>query len=86
MKEFLSVLPFVLMSLCSFGIIETGQFFSVLPPPPPAPDCLVCLVVKASASRAKVPGSNPYYVGFFSGLSLSSDLQIGTPVATLPGA
>ena len=37
------------------------------------------LVVKASASRAADPG-------FDSGSSQTSDLKIGTPVATLPGA
>ena len=40
---------------------------------------------KASASRAKVPGSNPACAGIFSGLSHTCDLNIGTPVATLPG-
>ena len=38
-------------------------------------DPLVCLVVKASASRAEDPESNH-----------TSDLNIGTPVATLRGA
>ena len=47
---------------------------------------LVGLVVKASASRAKVPGSNPASAGIFSGSSHTSDSKIGTPVATPPGA
>ena len=34
----------------------------------------------------KVPGSNPAGAGIFSGSSHTSDLKIGTPVATLPGA
>ena len=34
----------------------------------------------------KVPGSNPACAGIFSGPSHTSDLNIGTPVATLPGA
>ena len=34
----------------------------------------------------KVPGSNPDCAGIFSGSSHTSDLKIGTPVATLPGA
>ena len=34
----------------------------------------------------KVPGSNPACDGIFSGSSHTSDLKIGTPVATLPGA
>ena len=33
----------------------------------------------------KVPGSNPACAGIFSGSSHTSDLNIGTPVATLPG-
>ena len=48
---------------------------------------LVGLVVKASASRAEDPGFRiPLATGFFSGSSHTSDLKIGTPVATLPGA
>ena len=34
----------------------------------------------------KVPGSNPACAGIFSGSSHTSDLNIGTPLATLPGA
>ena len=33
-----------------------------------------------------LPGSNPASAGIFSGSSHTSDLNIGTPVATLPGA
>ena len=47
---------------------------------------LVGLVVKASARERKVPGSNPACAGIFSGSSHTIDLNIGTPVATLPGA
>ena len=47
--------------------------------------CLVGLVVKASASRAKDPGFFTC-AGIFFRLSHTSDLEIGTPVATLPGA
>ena len=36
--------------------------------------------------QRKVPGSNPACAGIFSGSSHTSDLKIGTPVATLPGA
>ena len=32
-----------------------------------------------------IPGSNPACAGIFSGSSHTSDLKIGTPVATLPG-
>ena len=34
----------------------------------------------------KIPGLNPACAGIFSGSSYTSDLKIGTPVATLPGA
>ena len=34
----------------------------------------------------KIPGSNPSCAGVFTGSSHTSDLKIGTPVATLPGA
>ena len=33
-----------------------------------------------------MPGSNPACAGMFSGSSHTSDLKIGTSVATLPGA
>ena len=49
-------------------------------------DCLVGQVVKASASGAEDPRSNPACDRIFSGSSHPSDLKIGTPVATLPGA
>ena len=50
-------------------------------------DYLVGLVVKASASRAEDTGfESPLRRDFFSGSSHTSDLKIGTPVATLPGA
>ena len=43
-------------------------------------------MVKASASRAEDPGFESQLRGIFAGLSHTSDLKIGTPVATLPGA
>ena len=50
-------------------------------------DRLVGPVVKASASRAEDPWlDSRLRYGDFSGLSHTSDLKIGTPVATLPGA
>ena len=36
--------------------------------------------------QRKIPGSNPACAGTLSGSSHTSDLNIGTPVATLPGA
>ena len=52
----------------------------------PTFDRLVGLVVRRPPREWKVPGSNPACAGIFSGLSHTSDLKIGTPVATLPGA
>ena len=49
-------------------------------------DRLVGLVVRRLPRERKVPGSNPACTGIFSGSSHTSDLNIGTPVATLPGA
>ena len=47
-------------------------------------DRLVGLVVRRPPRERKVPGSNPACAGIFSGSSHTSDLNIGTPVATLP--
>ena len=49
-------------------------------------DRLVGLVVRLPPRERKVPGSNPACVEIFSGSSHTSDLKIGTPMATLPGA
>ena len=49
-------------------------------------DRLVGLVVKASASKAEDPEFESCLRRDFSGSSHTSDLKIGTPVATLPGA
>ena len=43
-------------------------------------------MVKASASTAEGPGFESRLRRDFSGSSQTSDLEIGTPVATLPGA
>ena len=43
-------------------------------------------MVRCPPRERKVPGSNPACAGIFSGSSHTSDLNIGTPVATLPGA
>ena len=47
---------------------------------------LARLVVKASASGAEDPVFESRLQRDFSGSSHTSDFQIGTPVATLPGA
>ena len=49
-------------------------------------DHLGGLVVKVSASRVEDPGFESRLRQNFSGSSHTSDLKIGTPVATLPGA
>ena len=48
-------------------------------------DRLVGLVVRRPPRERKIPGSNLACAWMFSGSSHTSDLQIGTPVATLPG-
>ena len=52
----------------------------------PASNHLAGLVVKASASGAEDPGFKSRLRRDFSGSNHTSDLKIGTPVATLPGA
>ena len=47
---------------------------------------LVGLVVNVSASGAEDPGSNSACAEILPGSSHTSDLKIGTPVATLGGA
>ena len=47
---------------------------------------LVGLVVRRPPRERKVPGSNPACDGIFSRSSHTSDLNIGTSVAALPGA
>ena len=47
---------------------------------------LVGLAVRRLPRERKVPGSNPACAGIFSGSSHTCDLNIGTPVATLPDA
>ena len=49
-------------------------------------DLLVGQVVRRPPRERKIPGSNPACTGIFSGSSHTSDLKIGTPVATLLGA
>ena len=48
-------------------------------------DHLIGLVVKAPTLRAEDPGFKSCLQQDFSGSSHTSDLKIGTPVATLPG-
>ena len=46
---------------------------------------LAGLVVRHPPREWKIPGSNSACAGIFSGSSHTSDLEIGTPVANLPG-
>ena len=52
----------------------------------PLLDRLIGLVVKTPARERKISGSNPACAEIFPGSSHTSDLKIGTPVVTLPGA
>ena len=47
---------------------------------------LAGLVLRRLSRERKILGANPACVGIFSGSSHTSDLKIGTPVATLPDA
>ena len=47
---------------------------------------LIGLVVGRPPPERKIPGSNAACAGIFSGSSHTSDLKMGSPVATLPGA
>ena len=46
----------------------------------------LALWLRRPPPERKIPGSIPRSDGIFSGSSHTSDLKIGTPVATLPGA
>ena len=56
------------------------------PPTPTASTASLAYWLRRPPRERKVPGSNPACAGIFSGSSHTSDLKIGTPVATLPGA
>ena len=60
------------LCLCMFSLVSA--FVSLL-------SLYICFIQSVS-----VPGSNPTCARIFSGSSHTSDLKIGTPVATLPGA
>ena len=47
---------------------------------------LIGQVARRSPREWKVPSSNPACIGIFLGSSHTSNLKIGSPVATLPGA
>ena len=80
---FWSPLPLGSESLTSEMFTLLHLFRNDLPIPLCPLHRLVGLVVP---QEHKIPGSNPVCAGNFSGSSHTSDLKIGTPVATLPGA
>ena len=63
------------------SVSPAPNILSILPSP-----CLVGVVVRHLPRERKILGWNPACAGIFSGSSHTSDLKIGTPVATLPGA
>ena len=67
-------------------IISTQATLSTHSLPLPPLDRLVGLVVRRPPRERKILGSNPACAGIFSGSSHTCDLNIGTPVATLPGS
>ena len=70
---------------CKYSVVPNSTTFSVSIS---VYGChhLVGIVVKVSASRAEVLRFESRLRQDFSGSSHVSDLEIGTPVATLPGA
>ena len=55
-------------------------------PPLGTSNVFLSFAIPVRTVQREVPGSNPASAGIFSGSSHTSDLKIGTPVATLPGA
>ena len=65
--------------LSPFSLLICHAVYSARPPRWPSG-------IRRPPRERKIPGSNPACAGIFSGSSHTSDLKIGTPVATLPGA
>ena len=72
---------FHLFTVLSLSLSLLSLFRLSLPP-----YCLVGVVVRVSTSRVEDPEFESRLRQDISGLSPTSDLKIGTPVATLPGA
>ena len=89
---FLTLSPYpIFLSSCIILILFPSFLLHYCPsllffPPFASLNRLVGLVDKASASRAEDPGFESRLRRDYSGASHISDLKIGTPVATLPGA
>ena len=60
--------------------------FQARQPASPAQTASLAKWLRRPPRERKVPGSNPACAGIFSWSSHASDLNIDTPVATLPGA
>ena len=69
-----------------FGGAEGGGSTCLQHAQCPPRDRLLGLVVRRPPRERKIPGSNPACAEIFPGSSHTSDLKIGTPVATLSGA
>ena len=76
------VCAFVCVRVCVFVCACVCVCVCLCKEPPCWPRGKAC----ASAQEQKILGLNPACTGIFSGSSHTSDLKIGTPVATLPGA
>ena len=78
--------PVAVSSWCGCARVQNEERRCVCVVATTALDRLVGLVVRRPPRERKVPGSNPACARIFSESSHTSDLKIGTPVATLPGA
>ena len=76
----INTITIIIVYNLAYSAVTHEIFFSMLS------DRLVGLVVRRLPRERKVPGSNPAYARIFSGSSHTCDLNIGIPVATLPGA
>ena len=62
-----------------FSVLHIGWLLSIV-------TASLASWLRRPSRERKIPGSNPACTGIFSGSSHTSDLNIDTPVATLPGA
>ena len=69
------------------GVYEFGyEFFSMSNNMRNSRTASLALWIRCPPQERKIEGSNPACAGIFPWSSHTSDLKIGTPVATLPGA
>ena len=87
MVVWLNINPFQPRKVEYLPLLLSSSFFQAITAVMPwSVDCLIGLVVMASTSGAEDPGFESHLRRDFSRSSHTSDLKIGTPVATLPGA